>query len=60
MVEALHTLQRETGMTMVTVTHDIRCVAALCDRALFLQNGAIAAEGDAQTAEAYLSGEFAI
>lgn len=60
MVEALHTLQRETGMTMVTVTHDIRCVAALCDRALFLQNGVIAAEGDAQTAEAYLSGKFAI
>ncbi len=54
---ALQTLRQETGMATVTVTHDIRCAAALCDRALLLADGVIAAQGKAHQAENYLSGQ---
>jgi D-methionine transport system ATP-binding protein len=35
----LKSLQRERGMTMVVVTHDIKVASYLCDRAIVLEKG---------------------
>ena len=37
---------REAGMTVVLVSHDLGLVKQLCDRAIYLQNGRIQAEGE--------------
>jgi len=37
----LQTLRRETGMTMILVSHDINTVAHLCDRALLIKQGRV-------------------
>lgn len=41
----LNEVHREQKNAMVTITHDFRCAAALCDRALWLENGAILCQG---------------
>ena len=50
MVEILH---QETDNTMITITHDLRCVQALCDHAILLENGVVAQEGDGELARRY-------
>ena len=45
LVNVLNQIHEETGNTMITVTHDMRCAQALCDRAVLIQDGKIAAEG---------------
>jgi peptide/nickel transport system ATP-binding protein len=37
----LQALRRDTGMTMILVSHDIHTVAHLCDRALLIKQGSI-------------------
>lgn len=37
----LQALRRDTGMTMILVSHDINTVAHLCDRALLIKRGCI-------------------
>ncbi len=37
----LKSLQRERGMTMVVVTHDIKVASYLCDRAIVLEKGRV-------------------
>jgi len=37
----LQALRRDTGMTMILVSHDINTVAHLCDRALLIKDGCI-------------------
>ncbi len=44
-VQLLNELHRQTGCTMLTVTHDMRCAEALSDRAVLIENGTIAREG---------------
>lgn len=39
MVDVLNKLHAETGNTMITVTHDKRCAAALCDRSVWIRDG---------------------
>ena len=39
MVEVLNRIHEETHNTMITVTHDKRCAAALCDRAVWIKDG---------------------
>ena len=41
MVDALRTLQKESGCAIVTVTHDKRCKEALSDRRLIMKMGRI-------------------
>lgn len=53
MVESLNRLQAEKGCTMITVTHDFRCAAALADRVLVLEDGRIAKEGGPELADRY-------
>ena len=45
LIKNLNDLHEKTGSTIVTVTHDLRCAAALCDRAALLESGIIAATG---------------
>lgn len=56
MVEVLNTLHRETGNTIITITHDVRCAEALCDRALYIENGLVAKRGGKELVRAYFWG----
>lgn len=53
MVKVLNEIHREQGNTMITITHDFRCAAALCDRALWLEDGRICRTGGKELTEAF-------
>lgn len=55
LVDVLNQLHAETGNTMITITHDIRCVEALCDKAVLIQGGKIAQVGGKELARAYFN-----
>lgn len=46
MVEVLNRIHEETHNTMITVTHDKRCAAALCNRAVWIKDGKTYKTGD--------------
>lgn len=39
MVDILNKIHQKSGNTMITVTHDMRCAEALCDRAIWIKEG---------------------
>ena len=41
---------------MVTITHDMRCAEALCDRAILIADGTIKAQGGKELAREYFLG----
>ena len=45
MVHILNRLHEQSGNTMITITHDMRCAEALCDRAVCIENGVVKEEG---------------
>lgn len=53
MIEVLNKLHDETGNTMITVTHDMRCAQALCDKCFILEEGVIMWQGNKILAEKY-------
>ena len=53
LVEILNELHRETGNTMITITHDMRCAEALCDRAILIAGGRVREEGGKELAHRY-------
>ena len=53
MVETLNELHEQTGNTMITVTHDLRCAAALCDRAALIEGGVVAKVGGKELVDDY-------
>lgn len=55
-VDTVNKLNRETGCAVVTVTHDKRCIAALCDRAVIMSDGHIVKTGDLLAAYEYIQG----
>ncbi len=55
MTEILNRLHRESGNTMITVTHDVRCAEALCDRAFVLENGVVTKSGGKELIGEYFS-----
>lgn len=57
MVDILNRLHKETGNTMITVTHDVRCAEALCDRAYLIENGVVAASGGKELVREYFTRE---
>ena len=59
-VSAVNKLNRENGCTVVTVTHDRRCAAAMADRVLIMDSGKIAEQGDGSLADGYLNKQFKI
>ena len=53
LVQVLNLLHDESGTSIVTVTHDLRCAEALCDRAIRIEDGQIADEGGKQMVRDY-------
>ena len=45
----LHHLHQKEGLTVLTVEHDLACVLPYADRFVFLEEGRIASQGDADT-----------
>ena len=55
MVRILNRLHRETGNTMITVTHDVRCAEALCDHAIYIEGGVVRQSGGKELVRAYFA-----
>ncbi len=53
LVELLNELHKQTGCTMITVTHDVRCAEALCDRAVLIEDGVVQRQGGKGLVHAY-------
>ena len=53
MTEILNRIHEETKNTMITVTHDKRCAAALCDRAVWIKDGKVRKTGGKELAEEF-------
>ena len=55
MVEILNKLHEQTGNTMITITHDVRCAEALCDRAYLIANGVVQRRGGKELVREYFT-----
>lgn len=55
MVEILNKLHMQSGNTMITITHDVRCAEALCDRAYLIAGGAVAESGGKELVRKYFA-----
>ena len=53
MVEILNKLHKQSGNTMITITHDVRCAEALCDRAYLIESGIVAKRGGKELVKEY-------
>lgn len=53
LVKILDGLHDKSGNTMITVTHDMRCAEALCDRAVVIADGVIKEQGGKELAHEY-------
>lgn len=56
MTDILNRLHEETGNTMITITHDVRCAEALCDKAFYIENGVVAKSGGKEIVREYFKG----
>ena len=55
LVEILNKLHEQTGNTMITITHDVRCAEALCDRAYLIADGIVAKRGGKELVREYFT-----
>ena len=53
MVEILNKLHEQTGNTMITITHDVRCAEALCDKAYLIASGTMQKRGGKELVREY-------
>ena len=53
LVKILDELHDKSGNTMITITHDMRCAEALCDRAVIIANGEVQEQGGKELAHKY-------
>ena len=53
LVKILDELHDRSGNTMITITHDMRCAEALCDRAVLIADGVIKKQGGKELAYEY-------
>ncbi|MDE6551287.1 MAG: energy-coupling factor ABC transporter ATP-binding protein, partial [Clostridia bacterium] len=53
LVKILDKLHDRSGNTMITITHDMRCAEALCDRAAVIEDGVIKEQGGKELAHRY-------
>lgn len=53
LVDILDMLHDKTKNTMITVTHDMRCAEAMCDRALLISDGIVKEDGGKELARKY-------
>ncbi|MCM1131545.1 MAG: hypothetical protein NC310_05825 [Roseburia sp.] len=57
LVRILDELHNKTKNTMITVTHDMRCAKALCDRAILISDGVVQEEGSKELVCKYFKKE---
>ena len=55
LVEILNKLHVQSGNTMITITHDVRCAEALCDRAYLIADGIVAKRGSKELVREYFT-----
>ena len=55
MVEVLNRIHMQSGNTMITITHDVRCAEALCDRAYLIADGMVAKCGGKELVREYFT-----
>ena len=55
LVEILNKLHMRSGNTMITITHDVRCAEALCDRAYLIADGIVAKRGGKELVREYFT-----
>ena len=55
MVEILNKLHEQTGNTMITITHDVRCAEALCDHAYLIAGGVVERSGEKELVREYFT-----
>lgn len=53
LVKVLNEIHEETGNTMITITHDVRCAESLCDTAILLENGYVSQTGGKELVQKY-------
>ena len=53
LVKILDELHDKSGNTMITITHDMRCAEALCDRAVVIANGVVKEQGGKELAHKF-------
>lgn len=53
LIKALNEIHEETGNTMITITHDVRCAESLCDTAILLENGYVSQTGGKELVRKY-------
>ena len=53
LVDIVNEIHNETENTMITVTHDLRCAEALCDRAVRIEDGVIKETGGKEMVHHY-------
>ncbi len=58
LVKILDELHDKSGNTMITITHDMRCAEALCDRAVIIADGKVQSEGGKELAHEYFFGKL--
>lgn len=56
MVYILNRLHEQSGNTMITITHDMRCAEALCDHAVLVEGGMVREEGGREFVHRYFCG----
>ncbi len=54
LVEIINKIHQETKCTIITITHDVRCAEALCDKAVIMEAGEIKEVGDKSLVNNYL------
>lgn len=57
LVKILDELHDKSGNTMITVTHDMRCAEALCDRTVIIEGGKVKEQGGKELAHEYFFGK---
>lgn len=55
LVKILNKLHMRSGNTMITITHDVRCAEALCDRAYLIADGIVAKRGGKELVREYFT-----
>lgn len=55
LTDILNALHDKSGNTMITVTHDVRCAEALCDKAILIKNGIVSSLGGKELVREYFS-----
>ncbi len=50
-LEVIEDVNHETGITVLAVTHQIELVGAICDSAVFIENGALVMQGGNETCQ---------